>query len=216
MLFCHSTVGNAPPGLRRPPASPQPVLRPASGQPALPAAGPRRRAQTGRVAGDGQPALLGLLGGDCCLKSGFKRDERCLQRLIQKRLQRWRRCGGLLLGTVVQRETGAKACGRAGRCQGEGCCTKGAAGRAGGASRTQDRQSSPPIGGVRGDRRRRSRRRRRGLFLWERSETVRSPPGTVRPRTTQRLLAGHALEQSGVGPPRASDAGGSCGSPRPA
>src|SRR6266581_4217701 len=67
-LFCHSPVGNAPPGLRRPPASPQPVLRPASGWPALPAAGPRRRAQTGRVAGDGQPALLGLLGGDCCLK----------------------------------------------------------------------------------------------------------------------------------------------------
>src|SRR5215475_13533589 len=28
-LFCHSPVGNAPPGLRRPPASPQPVLRPA-------------------------------------------------------------------------------------------------------------------------------------------------------------------------------------------
>jgi hypothetical protein len=27
------------------------------------ATGPRRRARTGRVAGDGQPALLGLLGG---------------------------------------------------------------------------------------------------------------------------------------------------------
>jgi len=27
---------------------------------------PRRRARTGRVAGDGQPALLGLRGGDCC------------------------------------------------------------------------------------------------------------------------------------------------------
>ena len=180
--------------------------------------------QQARAAGHRQDGWLvtgsrrcwGSSGGDCCLKSGFKRDERCLQRLIQKRLQRWRRCGGLLLGTVVQRETGAKACGRAGRCQGEGCCTKGAAGRAGGASRTQDRQSSPPIGGVRGDRRRRSRRRRRGLFLWERSETVRSPPGTVRPRTTQRLLAGHAREQSGVGPPQVSDAGGSSGSPRPA
>ena len=30
------------------------------------ATGPRRRARTGRVAGDGQPALLGLRGGDCC------------------------------------------------------------------------------------------------------------------------------------------------------
>jgi hypothetical protein len=27
------------------------------------ATGPRRKARTGRVAGDGQPALLGLLGG---------------------------------------------------------------------------------------------------------------------------------------------------------
>src|SRR5262245_48076686 len=32
----------------------------------------------------------------------------------EKLLQRWRRCGGLLLGPVVQRETGAHACGRAG------------------------------------------------------------------------------------------------------
>src|SRR5215813_6937322 len=48
---------------------------------------------------------------------------------------------------VVPRETGAKACGRAGRCQGEGCCTMGAAGRAGGTSWTQSRQPSPPIDG---------------------------------------------------------------------
>ena len=55
----------------------------------------------------------------------------------------------------------------------------------GGASRTQDRQSSPPIGGVRGDRRRRRRRGgdmvlSSGSVLWERSETVRSPPRTAR------------------------------------
>jgi len=39
------------------------ALLPARGPPALPATGPRRRARPGRVAGDGQPARLGLLGG---------------------------------------------------------------------------------------------------------------------------------------------------------
>ena len=56
--FCHSPVGNAPPGLRRPPASPQPR------QPASPAS--RRTGcrcwssrRAGRVPGDRQPARLG-------------------------------------------------------------------------------------------------------------------------------------------------------------
>ena len=100
------------------------------------------------------------------LEDGCKCDERrCLKRLIQKLLQRWRRCGGAAAETGCtrwdsehERETGAHACGRAARCQDKGCGTRAAAGRPGGASRTQDRQPSPPIGGVRGDRRRRTRR----------------------------------------------------------
>jgi hypothetical protein len=58
----------------------------------------------------------------------------------EKLLQRWRRCGGLLLGTVVQRETGAHACGRAAgvpdAAHGEGYGIRAAAGRAGGVGRT--------------------------------------------------------------------------------
>ena len=44
------------------------------------ATGPRRRARTGRVAGDGQPALLGLRGGDCSAGAdgGGVRVSRCL------------------------------------------------------------------------------------------------------------------------------------------
>jgi hypothetical protein len=53
------------------------------------ATGPRRRARTGRVAGDGQPALLGLLGGLLQTTLGD-----CFKSLRQNLLQRCRRCGG--------------------------------------------------------------------------------------------------------------------------
>ena len=54
---CHLAAHPAPPGARPPPR------QRASGQPALPAAGPRCRARPGRGAGDGPPARLGLLLG---------------------------------------------------------------------------------------------------------------------------------------------------------
>ena len=77
----------------------------------------------------------------------------------EKLLQRWRRCGGLLLGTVVQRETGAHACGRAGRCHGERDGIRAAAGRAGGWA---GRRTAMPPQQQRGNRRRRTRRQRPG------------------------------------------------------
>jgi hypothetical protein len=55
-----------------------------------------------------------------------------LKKLVQKLLQRWRRCG----------ETGAHACGHARRCHGKGCGTRAPAGRALG--RRGRRTAMPP------------------------------------------------------------------------
>ena len=63
------------------------------------------------------------------------------------------------LGQRAERETGAHACGRGAHCEGEGCCTTGAAGRAGGARRTQDNLPSPPTGRARGHLRRAAEKR---------------------------------------------------------
>jgi hypothetical protein len=65
------------------------------------------------------------------------------------------------VATLGTRRGAAEAfcCGRAARGQDKRCGTRAAPGRSGSASRTQDRQPSPPIGGVRGDRRRRTRRK---------------------------------------------------------
>jgi len=108
----HPVAHPAPPG-----ATPRRASR-GSGGPALDAAG----RPLARAAGHGQDGWLvpGSLRCWGCPAWGCSGKE--LKRPA------WG-CSG---GTVVQRETGAKACGRAGRCQGEGCCTKGAAGRAGG------------------------------------------------------------------------------------
>ena len=77
-------------------------------------------------------------GWGCCLgaeSNAMSAAEEAMS-ATEKLLQRWRRCGGPLLGTVVQRETGAHACGRAGRCHGEGYGIRAAAGRAGEVGRT--------------------------------------------------------------------------------
>jgi hypothetical protein len=60
-LFHRPQHGVSPHALRRRLASPVGSRQ---------ATGPRRRARTGRVAGDGQPALLGLLGGTAANYSG--------------------------------------------------------------------------------------------------------------------------------------------------
>ena len=62
------------------------------------------------AAGCRAAGAAGAARGDGCT-----RDERCLQRRVQTLWHMRRRCGGLLLGTVVQRETGAHACGRGAR-----------------------------------------------------------------------------------------------------
>src|SRR5215470_10618269 len=53
--------------------------------------------------GDGQLARLGLPGGTAA-SGGNQSDEPAEEAMsaAEKLLQRWRRCGGLLLGTVVQ------------------------------------------------------------------------------------------------------------------
>ena len=83
--------------------------------------------------------LISVLGG-------VKRYE-SFKRLIQTRSHTRRRYGGLLLGTVVQRETGAHACGRAARFQDKGYGIRAAAGCAGGVGRTQDSHASPAAEG---------------------------------------------------------------------
>ena len=107
--------------------APFPVAHPPA-PPGAPPAAPALRSQRrpldgggwpcGLVLGDGLPARLGLLGrlgGDYCLgaeSNAMSAVEEAMS-AAEKLLQRWRRCGGLRLGTVVQRETGAHACGRA-------------------------------------------------------------------------------------------------------
>ena len=169
-------------------------------------------ARLGRLGGTAARAgRLGRLGGDCCLgaeSNAMSAVEEAMS-AAEKLLQRWRRCGGLLLGTVVQRETGAHACGRAAgvpdAAHGEGYGIRAAAGRAGGWAGRRTAMPPSSRGGIAGAGPDDSCRGR-----------VRDPPGAVRRRTRQRLLGGYAPEQSGVGRLRASDAGGSCGSPRPA
>lgn len=105
-------------------------------------------------------------------------------------MQRWRRCGG------AAAETGAHACGRAGRCQGKECGTRATAGRAGD-TLTQDGHASSPTGRVRG-----------AAGAWPDPSAVAptrpcdrgqvsDPPGAVRRRTRQRLPGGHGPGQEG-------------------
>ena len=126
------------------------------------AAGRRRRARPGRVAGDGQPALQGLI----------QRDESCNALATLEARRRGGGCDGCTRwDSEHERETGAHACGRARRCHGKGCGPRAPAGRAG-ETRTQDGHASQPTRRGRGDVRR-SRRRRRGPSPWQRSETSR-------------------------------------------
>jgi hypothetical protein len=104
------------------------------------------------------PATPARLLGETARENGFKRSESCLQRLMQTLWHTRRRCGGLLLGTVVQRETGAKACGVQDAAKARGAAPREQRDALG--VRAGRRTVSPhhPIGGVRGDRRRRTRR----------------------------------------------------------
>jgi len=134
------------------------------------ATGPRRRARPGQVAGDGQPARLGLLGGTA------RGALSCSEKLVQK---------------LVGVQDAAKVRGAAPREQRD--ALGGAdAGRPGlpthrpceGAPQAEDQTTAvthPRVGAV-GDG----------------STTLRDPPGAVRPRTRQRLPDGHEPEQWGA------------------
>ena len=72
-----------------------------------------------------------------------------------------------------------------------------------GCEHEQDRQPSPPISDVRGDRRRRTRRRLLAPTSLREQGRVGDPSGAVRQRPTRRLPVGHALGQSSAPPPAA-------------
>jgi hypothetical protein len=178
-----------------PPASPE-RQRLASSVRSRQAAGPRRRAGTRdgcQVTGNGQDGCL-VTGSLRCWGSAAGRDRfKCLLRRDRfKCLLRKTGSNDGQRALSCARETGSNACGRSGRFHGEGSCTRAAAGRAGGAGRTQDSPPHPPAarGGTSGSGPDDGCRGR-----------VCDTPGAVRRRTRRRRFGEHALARSGVGRP---------------